>query len=116
MTFRAEAQATTPVAVLVLHGDLDGPAEPVLTAAHADAVAAAPTALVLDFHDVGYINSTGIALLVGVLAHARQHDMQVRVRGLSPHYRHIFEITRISDFMVFVDDGGPALSGSAASA
>jgi len=55
--------------------------------------------LTLDFGEVGYINSTGIALVVRLLADARRDGRGVRAVGLTPHYREIFRITRLSDFM-----------------
>ena len=55
--------------------------------------------LLLDFGDVAYINSTGIALIVGLLGRARADGVAVAACRLSDHYREIFEITRLSDFM-----------------
>ena len=60
---------------------------------------AAPAAIVLNFQEVDYINSTGIALIVGLLAQARKSHRQLVVYGLSEHYQEIFRITRLSDFM-----------------
>jgi anti-sigma B factor antagonist len=59
--------------------------------------------LTLDFRGVGYINSTGIALVVRLLAEARRDGRTVRAIGLTPHYREIFRITRLSDFMDIVE-------------
>ena len=59
--------------------------------------------LTLDFGEVGYINSTGIALVVRLLADARRDGRGVRAVGLTPHYREIFRITRLSDFMDIVE-------------
>ncbi len=50
------------------------------------------------------MNSTGIALIVGLLARARTNGQTLSVRGLTPHYREIFEITRLADFMTIVDE------------
>ena len=61
--------------------------------------AAARATVVLNFEDVEYINSTGIALIVGLLAQARAQRVQISACGLSEHYREIFEITRLADFM-----------------
>ena len=61
-----------------------------------------PASIELDFTGVDYINSTGIALIVGVLARARAQSVGVRASGLTEHYRHIFEITRLSDFIEIV--------------
>ena len=52
---------------------------------------------------VGYINSTGIALVVRLLADARRDGRTVRAVGLTEHYQEIFRITRLSDFMEIVE-------------
>lgn len=86
-----------------LAGDIDGGAREALDAAYAALPHGDP--LLLDFAHVGYINSTGIALIVGVLARARAQARPVSACGLSEHYREIFEITRLSDFMTILADG-----------
>jgi anti-anti-sigma factor len=58
-----------------------------------------PGEILLDFRNVDYINSTGIAVIVGVLAMAIAEDRQVGAFGLSDHYKEVFEITRLADFM-----------------
>ena len=58
----------------------------------------------LDFTRVEYINSTGIALLVSLLAKARRDGRPVVAWGLTDHYREIFEITRLADFLEVVAD------------
>ena len=58
-------------AVVDLRGDIDGGAEGALTLAYADAEATGLPVIVLNFASVGYINSTGIALIVGLLARSR---------------------------------------------
>jgi anti-anti-sigma factor len=91
-------------AVLALHGDVNASAEAALQRAYGEATSGNPGAVVLDFADVDYINSTGIALIVGLLAQARARDVEVRASGLSDHYREIFEITRLADFMT-IEEG-----------
>ncbi len=86
-----------------MRGDLDGQADDALGAAYADVAGLGTSGVTLDFHDVGYINSTGIALVVRLLADARRDGRDVRAVGLSPHYREIFRITRLSDFMDIVE-------------
>jgi anti-sigma B factor antagonist len=117
-------EATTRVlpgaAVIELRGEVDGSAAAVLTAAyeraveagHADREAADgdPGTVVLDFAAVDYINSTGIALIVSVLARARAERRKVVASGLSAHYREIFDITRLSDFIELFPDLDHAVS------
>src|SRR3954468_22627591 len=84
--------------VLELVGDIDAGAEQVLQEAWFEAAAGA-AAVMLDFARTNYNHSTGIALIVQVRANARARGITLSARGLSAHYREIFEITRLSDFM-----------------
>ena len=102
--FGAETRREDGVAVVALSGDVSAAAEGGLQLAYGE-VAAEPV-VVLDFAAVDYINSTGIALIVGLLAQARTTGQEIRARGLAEHYREIFRITRLSDFMTILDDEG----------
>ena len=97
------------VAVIDLTGDVNSSAEIALDAAYEEATANGAGDVALNFNDVDYINSTGIALIVGLLAKARRDSIDVRAFGLSEHYRGIFEITRLVDFMTITDDEDGAL-------
>ena len=106
--FKADVRSTGELATIVLHGDINVAAETDLAAAYAKvAETGAPTVL-LDFGDTEYINSTGIALVVRLLADARRDRREVRACGLSPHYVEIFQITRLSDYMRIFDDAASA--------
>ena len=97
---------------LDLKGELDSSAEAVLQAGYAEAAGTGATSIVLDFAQVDYINSTGIALIVGLLAQARSRGVEIKAYGLSDHYREIFEITRLADFMTIVDPESSSLEGA----
>jgi anti-anti-sigma factor len=103
--FEARVRPATGAAVVELAGDVDGGAEASLEAAYAEARDGGARVVTLDFSAVGYINSTGIALLVGLLARGRRDRVELEARGLTDHYREIFEITRIADFVRIVPDG-----------
>jgi anti-anti-sigma factor len=77
----------------------------VLNAAYADADSRGADEILLNFSDVDYINSTGIALIVSLLARARKSKRKLLACGLSQHYVELFQITRLVDFMsVFADE------------
>lgn len=99
-------------AVIDLVGDVDARAEQSLESAWAEATSGHPDAIVLNFQNAGYINSTGIALIVGLLAKARAHAIPIRAYGLTPHYREIFEITRLADFLAINPDENSAVRGA----
>ncbi|MGH2535323.1 MAG: STAS domain-containing protein [Thermomicrobiales bacterium] len=105
-TARLEAKVrhADAVAVIDLRGELNATAEQTLNAAYREAAVSDPVAIVLDFGGVPYINSTGIAVVVGLLARARGDGRTVSARGLSEHYREIFRITRLSEVMHIVPD------------
>jgi anti-anti-sigma factor len=91
--------------IIAMAGTIDGRAEPALDAVYDACQERQAGTVALDFADVAYINSTGIALLVSLLARARRDGRPVWVWGLTDHYREIFEITRLADFLeVFADE------------
>ncbi len=98
-------------AIIDLAGDIDSRAERPLAAAW-DEATSEPSAVVLNFEGAHYINSTGIALIVGLLARARAGGVPIRACGLSDHYREIFEITRLADFMPIATDEDSAVEGA----
>ena len=97
------------VAVIDLAGDVNRGAEEALEAAWMQATDEPADAVILNFESAGYINSTGIAVIVGLLARARAAGIEVRAYGLTPHYREIFEITRLADFMAINPDEDSAV-------
>jgi anti-anti-sigma factor len=102
------------VTVLDILGDLDRDADAPLQRAYDQAVTAGGGKVLLNFSDVGYINSTGIAVIVGLLARARRERRPIGACGLSEHYRHIFAITRLSDFIEMYQDEDSAVDGASA--
>jgi anti-sigma B factor antagonist len=92
------------VITIRLRGRIDRDGDQALSDAYVRAGELGDSPLDLDFADVDYINSTGIALIVRLLANARRDHRDVRARGLSEHYREIFRITRLSDYMTLLGD------------
>lgn len=107
--FSAQRYGLNGDTVLALHGDINRAAEEGLHSAYQGAKDEGGR-LLLDFSDVDYINSTGIALIVRILADCRMSSREVAAFGLSDHYREIFSITRLSDFMAIYDDEQTALA------
>ena len=102
------------MAIIDLGGDVNAFAESGLEAAYTRAIAGDPTTILLNFESVGYINSTGIAVIVGLLAQARRSHRRVLVCGLTEHYREIFTITRLADFMTIYPDEAAAVAAAPA--
>ena len=115
--FRATVRRRAGASIVDLHGQIDMAADGPLGAAYTEAAGQGPGPIVLNFEHVDYINSTGIALIVGLLARARTERRAISACGLIDHYREIFQITRLSDFMEIYPDedsaaGAPAAAGN----
>lgn len=96
--FEAAVRRNGDAGVIDITGELDGAATAPLAAAYAEA-AAGVERITLNFGGLTYMNSSGIALIVELLGKARAASLGVHAFGLSEHYRQIFEITRLSDFV-----------------
>lgn len=101
--FQAKVKPGADSSMIELVGLVDRGAKEEMERAYQEA-AQAPGEILLDFKDVTYINSTGIAVIVGVLAMARAENRKVGARGLTDHYKEVFEITRLADFMHIYED------------
>ena len=99
-------------AIIDMQGEVNAAAEPALQGGYEEATSGDAESVVLNFAGADYINSTGIALIVGLLAQARAHGVPMTACGLSDHYREIFEITRLADFMTIADSEDGAVRGA----
>lgn len=107
--FEATVEHLPRISVISLVGRIDASAHDQLVAAYSSVVGEAAEGLVLDFADVSYINSSGIALLISLISRAHQANRRIVAASLSDHYRRIFEITRLSDFLTVAPDRSAAL-------
>jgi anti-anti-sigma factor len=112
MAFDAAVRQAGDVAVIDLQGEIDANADGGLGGAYTEAEGMGVKTVLLNFGDVSYINSTGIALIVGLLAQARKQGTTLRACGLSDHYKEIFEITRLVDFVNIYDDEASAVGAA----
>jgi anti-sigma B factor antagonist len=108
----ANVRAQSGLAIIDLSGEIDSFAEQELNRAYDEAEAGDPRAILLNFSEVNYINSTGIALIVSLLARARKGHRRLITYGLSAHYVEIFEITRLADFMTLSPNEESAMASA----
>lgn len=59
--------------------------------------------VVLDFAGVDYINSAGLALLIGLVRRCRESGRPVGAVNLSGHYRKIFHMVGLNDYITVFD-------------
>jgi len=110
--FKAIVRNQIHMAIIDLYGEINSFAEAGLNEAYTEAEKMNIPTIALNFSNVTYINSTGIALIVGLLARARKAHHPLAVFGLSEHYTEIFQITRLADFMSIYPDEESVLTGA----
>src|SRR5436305_9247331 len=66
----------------------------------------------LNFTGLAYMNSSGIGLLVTLLIRINRQKQHLLCSGLSEHYKHIFELTRLSDAIKLYDTEPEALAAA----
>lgn len=108
--FQAGLRVLPGLAIIDLAGEVNAAAEEALRSAYTGAEAQDPPVVLLNFRQVGYINSTGIALIVGLLARARTANRALCACALSEHYQEIFQITRLAEYITIYRDEASALA------
>jgi anti-sigma B factor antagonist len=107
-SFGAQVRNQSDPVTIDLSGEINSFAEADLNDAYTQAELLNPPRILINFTGVDYINSTGIALIVGLLARARKAHRELVVYGLSDHYLEIFQITRLVDYMTIYADEAAA--------
>ncbi len=83
--------------IIDIQGDVNAFAEPVLMDAYNEASAGHARSIILNFTGLEYMNSSGIGLLVTLLIRANRQKQRLLAYGLSEHYQHILELTRLNE-------------------
>jgi anti-anti-sigma factor len=108
-TLTAQVRNQPPVAIIDLSGEINARGEETLYRAFEEAESLDPKMILLNAAGVSYINSTGIALIVGLLSKTRESQRKLGIYGVSDHYREIFRITRLAEYMAVYHDEASAL-------
>jgi anti-sigma B factor antagonist len=97
-SIKMDVRNASPTASIIdIHGDMTAAAEDILMQAYAEANTPTTRTIILNFSDLDYMNSSGIGLLVTLLIRVNRQKQQLRAYGLSEHYVHIFELTRLNE-------------------
>ncbi len=100
------------ISIIDIQGEVSAFAETVLMEAYAEASTPTTRTIILNFSGLEYMNSRGIGLIVTLLIRVNRQKQRLLVFGLSEHYRHIFEITRLSDAIKIYDTEDEALAAA----
>ena len=105
-------QVSPTTSIIDVQGEVTAFAENVLTSAYTEASTPTTRNIVLNFSGLEYMNSSGIGLIVTLLIRINRQKQRMSAYGLSDHYRHIFELTRLSDAIKIYDNESAAVAAA----
>jgi anti-anti-sigma factor len=94
-----EARRDGDVVRLILRGELDLATVPIVSAKIQEACKANPTALVLDFGELAFCDSSGVREVIAAADNCREQDVKFSVVDTRPNVRRIFEISGLADLL-----------------
>ena len=98
------------VSIVDIKGDVTSTTAQPLEDAYRDITAAGTKKLLLVFSSDCYINSGGIAILIGILSESRKKDQKIRMTGLSAHFQKIFAMVGLTKYAQIVPSQDSALA------
>jgi anti-sigma B factor antagonist len=98
------------VSIIDIEGDVSAFAEDILMEAYSEANSPTIRTIILNFKGLEYMNSSGIGLLVTLLIRANRQKQRILAFGLSDHYKHIFELTRLNEAIGIYDTEADVLA------
>ena len=102
-TLTISRQATPGGPVIAVAGEIDVASAPALEQELYRTVATGATEVTVDLRQVGFLDSTGIGVLVGAQQRCRQHGGKVRLVIDTDRLRRLFEITGLTGVFQIVD-------------
>ena len=101
------------LSIIDVVGDVTREAETALMDAYAEAPATTKVIL-FNFTGLEYMNSSGIGLIVMLLIRINRQKQHMLAYGLTEHYQHIFELTRLSEAIGIYDSEAAAAAAAGA--
>lgn len=92
------------LALMDLQGDVTALAEKKILSAYERTLAQKSKLLILNFRDVNYINSAGMAIIITLLNKTRAQGGALRAFGLTPHFQKIFEMVGLLKYIPHFND------------
>jgi len=94
----ARLRDAPPLLVIDLRGEVTTFAQEPLLEAYRQASERGARHILLNFQEVEYLNSAGIAAIIGIISQARQANQRLFLTGLTPHYQLVFDMMGLATY------------------
>ncbi len=99
------------VAIIDLIGDVTTFAEEKINTAYQEVTNQGSRLVLLNFRQNDYINSAGIAILIGIVTEVNRNSQKLAVSGLSQHFQKIFRMVGLAQYADIYQDEDEAIQG-----
>jgi anti-anti-sigma factor len=99
------------IQIIELIGDVTAETGQMVEYAYQNICEAGGTRIILSFNEDNYLNSGGIAFLIGIAAESKGKAQLIRVAGLSGHFHKIFDMMGLTRYMDLFPDLDSATEG-----
>lgn len=99
-----------PVTVFQFEGDIASTSKDAVLGVYQRLPRESSKLILLDFSKVGYINSSGITLVIQLLREAYQSARKIYAFGLSPHSAKVFTVAGITSYAGLFQSEADALT------
>jgi anti-anti-sigma factor len=106
---KVELRVEDGAGIIDISGEITSFSEKTLQSAYDKLAGDEVKNICLNFCDVSYINSAGMAIIISILTKTRQQGRNLRGFGLSDHFKKIFNMVGITKYMQHFDTEQDAL-------
>jgi anti-anti-sigma factor len=93
------------ITIIDLEGDVTTFAEESITGAYKKVTAQGAKQIILNFRQNDYINSAGIAILIGIVTEVNRNGQKLCISGLSSHFQKIFRMVGLGQYAdIYADE------------
>ena len=107
--YQVRVDSKSSVPIMHLSGEITAFSDEGIKQTYKGIELTAPPKLIVNFDGARYINSAGIATLVGIVTDMVEKKGTVKFVGLAPHYRKVVEIVGITEYVKIYDTVAEAL-------
>ena len=108
---RVDRRKVGDAAIIDLQGDVNASGEEAIKGAYRAATEEGAENILFNLKEAEYINTSGIAVLIGIVMEAQEAKQTVLVYGVSSHYKKIFELVRLPMYVEMFNTEQEALAG-----
>jgi len=107
--FSINLEHDAEIPILYLAGDVTAESDEEINNLYNELVAKGHKKILFNFSETSYINSAGMATMLGLITEMIENKRSIKFVGLTPHFKKIMEMIGITDFVSVYDTNKDAI-------